>query len=128
MRRLYEAATGHIAFVEDNHRSYPHEFSYEETVQTPGGRSVRQRVELTLWDAVSVREHAVALGYRRGIRHHATETLARRRYSASTNRAYYVEYNATKSHWTRLRRQSLSGFWISSAIVYFAVSEVRSDF
>jgi hypothetical protein len=53
VRRLYMAVTAAIAFVEKNHRSYPHEFSYEETVQTLIGRSVRQRVELTLWDAVS---------------------------------------------------------------------------
>ena len=76
VRRLYAAATETIAFVEKNHRSYPHDFHYEETVQTPGGRSVRQRVELTLWDAVSVREHATRPGISRGIRNHATETLA----------------------------------------------------
>jgi hypothetical protein len=47
------------AFVETNELSFPHEFSYEETTQTPDGRSIRQRVELTLWDSVSVREHAI---------------------------------------------------------------------
>ena len=86
-RRLYAAVTEAIAFVEKTQRSYPHEFSYEETVQTPSGRAVRQRVELTLWDAVSVREHAIGLGYARGARHHATETLARRTIFRSTGAA-----------------------------------------
>ncbi|HTR63561.1 MAG TPA: site-specific integrase [Candidatus Binataceae bacterium] len=96
VRRLYAAATETIAFVEKNHRSYPHDFHYEETVQTPGGRSVRQRVELTLWDAVSVREHARGLGYRE-----ASETTRQRRWRegryAAARVPYYVEYNATVS-------------------------------
>ena len=96
VRRLYTAVTEAIAFVEKNHCSYPHEFSYEETVQTPSGRAVRQRVELTLWDAVSVREHAIGLGYKEA---HGT-TWQRRcregRYSAA-RAAHYVEYNATVS-------------------------------
>jgi hypothetical protein len=96
VRRLYTAVTEAIAFVEKNHCSYPHEFSYEETVQTPSGRAVRQRVELTLWDAVSVREHAIGLGYKEA---HGT-TWQRRcregRYSAA-RAPHYVEYNATVS-------------------------------
>ena len=96
VRRLYVAVTEAIAFVEKNHRFYPHEFDYEETVQTPGGRSVRQRVELTLWDAVSVREHAIGLGYKE-----APETTRQRRWRegrySEARVPHYVEYNATVS-------------------------------
>ena len=93
-RRLYAAATEAIAFVEKTQRSYPHEFSYEETVQTPSGRAVRQRVELTLWDAVSVREHAIGLGYAE-----APDTTRQRRWRegrySEARVPHYVEYNAT---------------------------------
>ena len=95
-RRLYAAATEAIAFVEKTQRSYPHEFSYEETVQTPSGRAVRQRVELTLWDAVSVREHAIGLGYAE-----APDTTRQRRWRegrySEARVPHYVEYNATVS-------------------------------
>ena len=77
-RRLYMATKEAIAFVERDHGSYPHEFNYEETVQTPCGRAVRQRVELTLWDAVSVREHAIGLGYAE-----APDTTRQRRWRVS---------------------------------------------
>jgi integrase len=53
-------------------------------------------VELTLWDAVSVREHALGLGYRE-----ASETTRQRRWRegryAAARVPYYVEYNATVS-------------------------------
>jgi integrase len=96
VRRLYTAVTEAIAFVEKKHRTYPHEFSYEETVQTLSGRSVRQRVELTLWDAVSIREHAIGLGYKE-----APGTTRQRRWRegryAAARVPHYVEYNATVS-------------------------------
>jgi hypothetical protein len=61
-----------------------------------GRRAVRQRVELTLWDSNSLREHAVALGYSE-----APATRLQRRWQEGTfsskNRAYFVEYNATTS-------------------------------
>jgi|SRR5437016_14325336 len=66
---------------------------YSETL---GRRAGRQRVELTLWDSNSLREHAVALGYRE-----APATRLQRRWQegsfSSKNRAYFVEYNATTS-------------------------------
>ena len=81
------AVTEAIAFVEKKHRTYPHEFSYEETVQTLSGRSVRQRVELTLWDAVSIREHAIGSRIQRGAWHDSAETLARRAVRGSAGAA-----------------------------------------
>jgi hypothetical protein len=96
VRRLYTAVTEAIAFVEKKHRTDPHEFSYEETVQTLSGRSVRQRVELTLWDAVSIREHAIGLGYKE-----APGTTRQRRWRegryAAARVPHFVEYNATVS-------------------------------
>jgi integrase len=57
---------------------------------------IRQRVELTLWDPVSVREHAIALGYKEA----PHTTLQRRwregRYAAKLG-TYYLEYRATVS-------------------------------
>ncbi len=96
VRRLYEATRQAIAEVEHDDLRCPYEFSYEETAQTMGRRTVRQRVELTLWDSNSLREHAVALGYRE-----APATRIQRRWQEGSfspkNRAYFVEYNATTS-------------------------------
>ena len=96
LRRLYEATRQAVAAVEANDLRCPYEFSYEETAQTMGRRAVRQRVELTLWDSSSLREHAVALGY-----HEAPATTLQRRWQEASfspkNRAYFVEYNATTS-------------------------------
>lgn len=95
-RRLYEAVKQAAAFVETSDLSFPHEFSYEETTQTPNGRSIRQRVELTLWDSVSVREHAIGQGYKE-----APQTRLERRWRegrfSSKRAALYVEHNATVS-------------------------------
>jgi hypothetical protein len=96
VRRLYTAVRDAIGFVEKNRLAYPHEFSYEETVQTPSGRAVRQRVELTLWDAVSVREHAIALGYAES-RCTTNQRLWREGRYSSARVPHYVEYNATVS-------------------------------
>jgi hypothetical protein len=95
-RRFYEATKAAVAFVEAHRLSYPHEFSYEETVQIPQGRAVRQRVELTLWDRISLWDHAVALGY-----HEGPTTRMQRRWRQGSfsdeKNCHYVEYNATKS-------------------------------
>jgi integrase len=96
VRRLYEAVKQAKAFVEANRLSYPHEFSYEESVETPNGRCIRQRVELTLWDSVSVRAHAVALGYKEAPYTRLQRRWRQGRYS-SGRVALYVEYNATVS-------------------------------
>ena len=96
LRRLYEATRQAVVAVEANDLRCPYEFGYEETAQTMGRRAVRQRVELTLWDSNSLREHAVALGY-----HEAPATTLQRRWQEASfspkNRAYFVEYNATTS-------------------------------
>jgi hypothetical protein len=64
VQRFYEAVRQAIAFVQSTALGCPHEFSYEETLPAAAGRTIRQRLELTLWDPVSVREHAIALGYK----------------------------------------------------------------
>jgi hypothetical protein len=96
VRRFYEAVKQTISFIEAHRLSYPHEFSYEETVPTVHGRSVRQRVELTLWDRISLWDHAVALGY-----HEAPATRLQRRWREGRfshgNNRHWVEYNATVS-------------------------------
>lgn len=96
VQRLYEAVRQAIAFVQSRNLGCPHDFSYEETIPTEGGRSIRQRVELTLWDPASVREHAITLGYKEA----PHTTLQRRwregRYAAKLG-TYYVEYRATVS-------------------------------
>jgi len=95
-RRFYDAVKQTIDFVLANRLPYPHEFSYEETVQTPEGRRIRQRVELTLWDKISLWDHAVALGY-----HEAPVTRLQRRWRqggfSDEKNCPYVEYNATVS-------------------------------
>lgn len=95
-RRFHDAVKQAIGFVEANRLPYPHEFSYEETVQTQQGRTVRQRVELTLWDRVAIWDHAAALGY-----HEAPQTRLQRRWRqggfSEENNSPYVEYNATVS-------------------------------
>jgi hypothetical protein len=93
-RRFYEAVKQALTFVQAHRLSYPHEFSYEETVQTLQGRAVRQRVELTLWDRISLWDHAVGLGY-----HEAPSTRLQRRWRqgafSDEKNCHYVEYNAT---------------------------------
>jgi hypothetical protein len=93
-RRFYEAVKQAITFVKAHRLPYPHEFSYEETVQTLQGRAVRQRVELTLWDRISLWDHAVGLGY-----HEAPFTRLQRRWRqgafSDEKNCPYVEYNAT---------------------------------
>jgi hypothetical protein len=93
-RRFYETVKQAIDFVEAHRLSYPHEFSYEEAVQTAQGQPFRQRVELTLWDRVSLWDHAVALGY-----HEAPFTRLQRRWRqgrfSREENCHFVEYNAT---------------------------------
>ncbi len=94
VRRMHEAVKQAIAFVRAKRLLYPHEFSYEEAVQAPNGRSVRQRVELTLWDAISVREHAIGLGYSEAPHTRLQRRWRQGRYSDGRV-PHYVEYNAT---------------------------------
>jgi integrase len=95
-RRFYDAVKQAISFVKANGLAYPHEFSYQETVQTAIGRAIRQRVDLTLWDTTSLWDHAVTLGYKE-----ASQTRLQRRWRqgrfSEENAGHYVEYNATTS-------------------------------
>jgi hypothetical protein len=61
-RRLHDAVRAAYREVLTATRALPHDVSYEETVATATGRPIRQRVLLTLWDPVSLWDHAVARG------------------------------------------------------------------
>ena len=125
VRRLYDAVRQALADVDANDLRCPYEFSYEETAQTASRRSARQRVELTLWDSNSLREHAVALGYRE-----APATTLQRRWregSFSAKRsAYFVEYNATTS---LTKDCPAEPFWFLDLLRHrvFRHLDVRSD-
>lgn len=125
VRRLYEATRQAITVVEQDGLRCPYEFSYEETAQTIGRRAVGQRVELTLWDSNSLREHAIALGYRE-----APATTLQRRWQegsfAPKNRGYFVEYNATAS---LTKGSPAEPFWFLDIFRHrvFRQLEVRSD-
>jgi integrase len=125
VQRFYEAVRQAIAFVQSTALGCPHEFSYEETLSAAAGRSIRQRVELTLWDPVSVREHAIALGYKE-----APQTTLQRRWRegryATKHETYYVEYRAT----IPLTAKSPSEpFWFLDLFRHrvFRLFEVRDD-
>ena len=125
VRRLYDAVRQALADVDANDLRCPYEFSYEETAQTASRRSARQRVELTLWDSNSLREHALALGYRE-----APATTLQRRWregSFSAKRsAYFVEYNATTS---LTKDCPAEPFWFLDLLRHrvFRHLDVRSD-
>ena len=95
-RRFHDSVKEAISFVKANRLPYPHEFSYEETVQTPKGRAVRQRVELTLWDTISIWDHAVTLGYKESPQTRLQRRWRQGRFSEE-NASHYIEYNATVS-------------------------------
>lgn len=95
-RRFYESVKQAISFVKTNCLVCPHEFSYEETVQTAKGRTVRQRVDLTLWDTVSIWDHAVTLGYKESPQTRLQRRWRQGRFSEE-NTGHFVEYNATAS-------------------------------
>ena len=124
-RRFYEAVRQAIAYVRAKTLGCPHEFSYEETVPDATGRSIRQRVELTLWDPVSVREYAIALGYKE-----APQTTLQRRWRegryAAKQGTCYVEYRATLS---LTENRPAEPFWFLDLFRHrvFRLFETRGD-
>lgn len=88
-------------------KQLPYEFSYEETVFNEGGRGVRQRVFLRLWDYVAAFDRAVALGHKPV---YATRMKRRRLEGPFADRGNYhqVEYLRTEA----LNEQQLAKpFW-----------------
>jgi len=94
-RRMYEATRQAIEHVQSHQLPLPHNFSYDETCPLEGGRSLRQRVHMTLWDTVSRWDQMIALGYR------SIEKVRLRRKRGgefSPERVcYQVEYRRTES-------------------------------
>ncbi|MDP9224860.1 MAG: site-specific integrase [Actinomycetota bacterium] len=95
-RRLYDAVTATQREVLTAKRPLPHDFSYEETVATATGRPIRQRVLLTLWDAVSLWDHAVSRGLPVALRGPAIQRRQRKgRFAPSRARAI-VQYRGVE--------------------------------
>jgi integrase len=92
--RLYAAVGQTIAGIKGNPRC-PHDFSYEETVEDRG-RKIRQRVELTLWDCVSLFERAHTHGFEESppnrIRRENCQGIFSREHPT-----YVIEYRGTVS-------------------------------
>jgi integrase len=94
-RRMYEATRQAIEHVQLHQLPLPHYFSYDETATLEGGRSLRQRVHMTLWDMISRWDRMIELGY-----HSIEKTRLRRRRGGefSPERVcYQVEYRRTES-------------------------------
>jgi hypothetical protein len=62
-RRMYEATDQAVRHIEANRIPLPYSFSYDEIGITESGRSVRQKIHLTLWDSVSRFARLLELGY-----------------------------------------------------------------
>lgn len=93
-RRMYEATQQAINYVQLHQLPLPHYFTYEETAALEGGRRLRQRVHMTLWDTVSRWDRMVELGY-----HSIEKTRLRRRHAGefSPERPnYQVEFRRTE--------------------------------
>ena len=63
VKRMHTACQQAAATVQAKRLSFPYHFSYEETAPLEGGRLVRQRVHMTLWDATSRWDRLIELGY-----------------------------------------------------------------
>jgi hypothetical protein len=112
-RRLYDAVTATQREVLAAKRPLPHDFSYEETVATATRRPIRQHVLLTLWDAVSLWDHAVSRGL--------PLPCAARRFSVGNAKAALGRAARGPSSSTAASNRSAplltrrpSGFWIST--------------
>jgi len=94
--RLQAAVKEAISNAKAGQRRCPYEFSYEETVEKESGHKIRQRVNLALWDPVSLLERALAHGYEEG-----SENRARRKNRqgifSPENPSYVIEYRGTTS-------------------------------
>jgi len=60
---MHEATEQAVRHVVANRISLPYNFSYDETGITENGRSIRQRIHLTLWHPVSRFTRLLELGY-----------------------------------------------------------------
>jgi hypothetical protein len=125
VRRMYEATRQAISVVEASDLRCPYEYSYEETTQGLGRQAVKQRVEMTLWDSISLREHAVAMGMKEAPATTLQRRLQEGRFS-SKSRSYFVEYNATKS---RSKDEPAEPFWFLDLFRFrvFRHLDARSD-
>jgi integrase len=116
-RRMYEATRQAIEHVELNQLPLPHDFGYEETATLDGGRTLRQRVHMTLWDTVSRWDRMIELGY-----HSIEKTRLRRRRGGEFSperRAYQVEYRRTDPIGSKV---TPSDPWFLELIDNYAVS------
>jgi len=104
--RLSQAVEAARARVEQQKLPLPYEFCYEETVPNESGRSVRQRVHLALWDALSIFDRAAAHGYPYGEASRKQRRQLRWKYSRKDR--YEVEYRRTESLEPRV---PASSFW-----------------
>jgi integrase len=120
-RRMYEATREAIEHVQLNQLPLPHDFSYDETGLLEGGRSLRQRVHMTLWDTVSRWDRMMELGY------HSVEKVRLRRKRIgefSPERAcYQVEYRRTEALETGIRPLEP---WFLELCDYYVLSDTQS--
>src|SRR5579864_2473616 len=93
--RLYEAVGQTIASVKGCHRC-PYDFSYEETVEDRGGRKIRQRVDLTLWDCATLFERASTQGFEEGLPNRTRRKNCEGVFSTEKP-TYVIEYRGTIS-------------------------------
>lgn len=117
-RRMYEATRQAIEYVQLHQLPLPHDFTYQETAALEGGRSVRQRVHMTLWDTISCWDRMIELGY-----HSIEKTRLRRRQGGEFSperSAYQVEYRRTEPIGSKL---TPSEPWFLELCDNYALSE-----
>ena len=68
VKRMHTAYEQAAATVQAKRIPLPYHFSYEETATLEGGRALRQRVHMTLWDATSRWDRLMELGYSSSIK------------------------------------------------------------
>lgn len=87
--RLYKAVRDAIALMETGKEHLPYTFSYQKPVPSGDGQT-SVRVDLMLWDTLSLFDHAVSRGMRAEQR--ASERAALTGHFADERRAFLVEY------------------------------------
>ena len=95
VKRMHTASQQAVATVQAKQLILPYHFSYEETAPLEGGRLVRQRVHMTLWDSTSRWDRLVELGYSSTLK-----TRLRRKLSgefSAENNCFQVEHRRTES-------------------------------
>jgi hypothetical protein len=88
--RLYRAVRDAITLVENRKEHLPYEFSYREPVLSGDEVQTSVRVDLKLWDTLSLFDHAVSHGMRAEERASDRATLTG--HFAGERRAFLVEY------------------------------------